>query len=261
MEQETSTQLEKTFWNTPIKFIYAALFITLAAGASTTTLQSQITKYNGELQKFESSLGAAVITKGCLDNPHAAKLPYTCEVALGSNVYVTVRYNEDKTIEVVQDEAVLFTIADTEGLSMGMNPVTFDNDLNFDGYKDMEILTSAGAYNFSYDYYFYIPREPSFQAELTDIVNPQFDPVGKRILTHYKGRGIGDYYSDNTYELRDGHYVLIRTETQDILPSNPSVYEYVVTELQNRKMVETVRKTLTCEEVFEAGDQMCETGE
>lgn len=128
-------------------------------------------------------------------------------------------------------------------------------DITFDGYADLQVMTFAGAYNFAYDFYTYNPQTRTFGPEpiLKDVVNPGVDTERKEITYFHKGRGLADMFSSGTYEFRDGAYVLTHTVEQDMVSEydNPNpLYERITSKLQNGEMVVVKKETLTAKEVW-----------
>jgi hypothetical protein len=128
-------------------------------------------------------------------------------------------------------------------------------DITFDGYADLQVMTFAGAYNFGYDFYAYNPQTGTFGPEpiLKELVNPGVDIERKEITYFYKGRGLADTFSSGTYQFKDGSYVLTNTVEQDMVTGydDPDpLYERITSELQNGKMVIVKKETLTAKEVW-----------
>ncbi|MEY2664756.1 MAG: hypothetical protein RIT04_564 [Candidatus Parcubacteria bacterium] len=139
-------------------------------------------------------------------------------------------------------------------------------DVTYDGYPDLAVRYSAGAYNFFYDYYAYDPKTHNFSPDPivfdrlgmesdsvygdnnVDIVNPEIDPINKTITSHMLGRGMGDIYQRETYQLTGKKYVLIKSESQNIINetdyskddvNTPSTYRRITFERKNGVMATT----------------------
>ncbi len=194
-----------------------------------------------------------------------ATIPFTCTEELGNDAGTAVLTIEsDRTLWLTEDDRLIFAnpIAD-EGSSFtdyvahdgSLIPgsITFE-DVTFDGYKDIVLLYSAGAYNFTYLYFAYDPYTESFESKpLLEATNPDFDREAKTITSYTKGRGIGDIFVTTTYAYEDGAYFPMREISQDFLgewdTEKPS-YAYIVRERQGGEMVEIERKELSYEEVW-----------
>lgn len=127
-------------------------------------------------------------------------------------------------------------------------------DINFDGYLDLAVRSSSGAYNEAYDYYLYNPKTKRFALRplFKDMVNASFDSNGKTISTFNKGRGAGDVFASRVYEFRDGRYLLTKETAQDFVdPSDETKgYIYIEKELKNGAMVMITQKKLSRESVL-----------
>lgn len=204
-------------------------------------------------------------------------LPYTCivnfppeesnmnvSVALDGSMHIT--RGKETLISLVDsstagDNAVLVIDArdhysdDASGtpVLMKSEPFYFE-DINFDGIPDLVVRSWSGAYNEGYDYYLYSTSTHSFEQKplLKDMINSDFDTANKSISTFNKGRGLGDIYIAQTYTWNGATYVLTAETDQDFIDENDEDKGYLYTEqtLKNGKMVTTVKKTLTKDEVL-----------
>ncbi len=110
-------------------------------------------------------------------------------------------------------------------------------DANFDGYKDLQILSNCGATgNCSYDFFLYDPVTNQFvhnEFLSNNLCSPEFDAKKKQITTHSNGSA-SDWQND-TYQYEVGHYTLIRQEISswDRKAEKVTVNTY---ELRNGKM-------------------------
>ena len=86
-------------------------------------------------------------------------------------------------------------------------------DANFDGYRDLQILSSCGATgNCSYNFYLYDPKQEEFVHNdfLSDLGTPSFDMEKKQVNTNWN-TSVADYQKE-TYQYEDGKYSLIHKE-------------------------------------------------
>ena len=110
-------------------------------------------------------------------------------------------------------------------------------DANFDGYKDLQILSNCGATgNCSYDFFLYDPVTSQFvhnEFLTNNLCSPEFDAKKKQITTH--SNGSASDWQNETYQYEDGHYTLIRQEISawDRKTQTVTVNTY---ELRNGKM-------------------------
>ncbi len=161
-----------------------------------------------------------------------------------------------KDIFVTDGEFISFS--DQEKLSLTQGSFDFE-DVTFDGYKDLVIQTAAGAYNFTHAYFAYNPKTKTFNTvPVVEATNESFDPIKKQMVSFFKGRGIGDIYTEETYEFRNGKYVLIMDFDQSTVDNgrddniNP-MYTQVTRKLIDGKMVEVEKKSISYKELY--GDQ------
>ena len=109
-------------------------------------------------------------------------------------------------------------------------------DANFDGYKDLQILSNCGATgNCSYDFFLYDPVSNQFVHNefLSNLCSPEFDAKKKQITTHSNGSA-ADWEND-TYQYEEGRYTMIHQEISswDRQADKVTVNTY---ELRNGKM-------------------------
>ena len=86
-------------------------------------------------------------------------------------------------------------------------------DANFDGYQDLQVLSTCGAKTCSYNFYLYDPKTNQFVLEkfLSGFSSPSFDPAKKQVSQSWL-LSAGDSAGE-TYQYEDGgRYTLIRRE-------------------------------------------------
>jgi hypothetical protein len=200
-------------------------------------------------------------------------LPLSCTIPFGKeNIATTFSFSPEGSVTISQNGNTLITFSNSEDrsdtdeyaeiLSMfGQNgPFINDGaieliDVTYDGYPDLKVLTSSGAYNFTYTYYIYNPKSQTFEASsvLTDVVNPDEDFTAKTIAYFNKGRGLGDLYESGVYTFIDGKYVLTHEETQDFAPNcedrTTCDYIHIVKSLVHGTMVVIKKEKLTLEQL------------
>jgi hypothetical protein len=217
--------------------------------------------------KENKEMCEALLQGGTIDS--SVLLPFSCVLSMGkAEPPVTFSFLDNGNLEVSNSSGGKLTLVDEaelNGISItnlyGNGPFLLVDavellDINYDGYLDMKVRTSSGAYNFYYDYYVYNPKTYMFDATplLSSIVNPSEDLSKKTITSDNLGRGIGDLFYDETYQFRNGKYVLIREESQNMpqdgdcsVDANCS-YVHIIKELVNGTMVVTKRETLSPEQ-------------
>ena len=193
------------------------------------------------------------------DDSSEAPLPITCAIDIGHDTNVSLIVSENNDISITKDGKTIFT--DTDDTDGGFDPsgpfLTPDyvgfSDITFDEYKDLVVMTNSAAYNFTYAYYVYNPKTGMYDSTpiLSDIVNPEFDPSTKTMVSHDKGRGLDDIYTDDTYAFQNGKYVLVREEVQDMVDfeDDSKGYTNTVSELRNGKMVQISKTHLSSQDI------------
>jgi hypothetical protein len=189
-------------------------------------------------------------------------LPVRCPFDIGNGAGSAVlSIDATDTIRILQNDRLLFfspndldqsasTSNYINNIESGSGPFVEPGmalqlqDVTYDGYKDLAVLDSAGAYNFTYDYYAYDPKTGSYMGDpIVSATNPTVDTTARTITSQFLGRGIGDIYDDETYQFENGQYVLVREESQDFADQTSydgnAGYRRKVWALQNGKMVLT----------------------
>lgn len=144
-----------------------------------------------------------------------SKLPIYSFALFGSteaNIVEHIVISEKKSKKIIQD---LNVAADYEGMEPPLNERYFQlEDINFDGYKDIRIMLFWGATgNEIYSYWLFDPAQNKFiyNEDFKELTSPTLYPKTKRFKTHWNGGSAGYEFSDNTYEVRNGKPVLVRS--------------------------------------------------
>ncbi len=102
-------------------------------------------------------------------------------------------------------------------------------DINYDNVDDLMVTESSGAYNMAT--YFMVQDQATRKFSEYDIAKRigdgddsftglgfvDFDKDGRILISSYKGRGLGDMYSEEVYEFKNGKWVLTKTVIQNQL--------------------------------------------
>jgi hypothetical protein len=116
------------------------------------------------------------------------------------------------------------------------------DDFNFDGYKDIYLMTNWGAtgnQNGCVWLYNTATKKFDYSKEFSALSRYWLDPASKTILTFVTGGAAGRIHIVEKYKVEDNRPVLIWSENQD-LDSQKREFHCVVQELRGKKMV-TVR--------------------
>ena len=179
---------------------------------------------------------------------------------------------KDGELEVTP-QGIILTRKDKEVLSLGCDSesgfedmseqrdcsliegqLTFE-DVTKDGYTDVKLKTSCGAYQCAYAYYLYDKQSDSYKKSeiLTDVMEPTFQSETATIETYSKGRGIGDIFITETFSLQsDGAFLLTESCLQDMVSfGDPETdYVYVCKKWNGVIMATTSQEILTNKEVW-----------
>jgi len=179
----------------------------------------------------------------------------TCTFSINSNLPLFTFHfagREDNTlgdIEIIEGTSseVIQTIENTTDAGMiapaRAKDVLTVVDANFDGYKDLQLLSDCGATgNCSYDFYLYDPKTDRFvhNVFLTSLTTPSFDPAKKQVTAHSNG-SVADWHTE-TYQYRDGQYTLV-SRRESIWDRARHVVTVNTYELRNGKMEVTESET------------------
>jgi len=94
--------------------------------------------------------------------------------------------------------------------------ISLKDDINFDGYKDLQVLSVAAATNQCYNYLVYNPYNKKFEGNkiLNVLCGPSFNSKEKTITTYITNGCVGGNSSWATLSFINGKYVL--TETKEM---------------------------------------------
>ena len=112
-------------------------------------------------------------------------------------------------------------------------------DVNFDGYSDIKLLSFSGATGNGYYYYWLFDRKTDqfvFSQEFSKFCNPILHPETREIETHAVRGKAGMIYIDETFRVIDGRPVLVRRESEDEVDRDGRSFLKVVREVKNGKM-------------------------
>jgi hypothetical protein len=115
-------------------------------------------------------------------------------------------------------------------------------DLNFDGYRDIYVLTTWGATGNEYGcVWLYDPRSGRFDysKEFSELSRFTLDPATKTITTHGNGGMAGMVYRAAKYVVQNNRPVLVMSESQD-WDFDKKQFHCIVKQLRGSEMV-TVR--------------------
>jgi tetratricopeptide (TPR) repeat protein len=122
-------------------------------------------------------------------------------------------------------------------------------DINFDGYKDINLLVSCGATgNCNSSFWLFDPHSKKFvfSKDFDGLGTFTLDPKNRQISTHSNGGHAGMIHSDDTYEVRGNKPVLIREIDQNY-DDKKGYYVEVTKELVDGEMKVTGRNIVSAQ--------------
>jgi hypothetical protein len=129
--------------------------------------------------------------------------------------------NSFGNLEIQQESGIVIQTIENETDPGAVTPATAQTvlqavDANFDGYKDLQLLSNCGATgNYSYDFYLFDPASGRFVHNdfLTNLTSPSFDAATGQV-TSSSNSSASDWETE-TYQHKDGQYTLIRKQTSE----------------------------------------------
>ena len=155
-----------------------------------------------------------------------------------------VEYNTIDQIEITKGIESKILVQKLEA-GMGEPPVSGENffgaqDMNFDGYKDIRLMSWWGATgNTGYTYWLFDPSKNIFveNSDLSSLSNSTPELQTKTIATHSVGGMAGCIYNNATYKFDgNGKLILIHSEKQDWVEESKSFIK-TIGELKDGKIV------------------------
>jgi hypothetical protein len=133
----------------------------------------------------------------------------------------------------------IFVYGSLDDIDWGFR-ISFD-DYNFDGYPDINALSSQGASNLMYEIFLYNQKTKEYERnlELSAMMNVTVDNETKTIKTYGKGGHAGMIYSSGEYKWEKGKLALVAKENQDY-DNDLDKYIHTVKTLQNGKWVQQI---------------------
>ncbi len=183
-------------------------------------------------------------------------LPITCTTAISPEKgEIDLHFALDGSVRATFESKEIFsTDLDENMLSLpflkaGVIKIA---DITYDGYEDIQILVSGGAYNYYYEFYRFNPEKFSFEnTPFIDATNPRFDFNERSLMSLTLGRGLGDVFTKLLYVFRDNRYVPFEREIQTIIEdANPTQYERVIEHFVNNEWNLVLKQTLIEDQAF-----------
>ena len=116
-------------------------------------------------------------------------------------------------------------------------------DINFDGWLDLVLMTQKGSANAKAEYWLYDPAGDRFH-DLGEFPMFRVDAVHHELTTYVSNGPAGLDFEKRDYGFEGDDLVLISEETRKPLPGRPRWYVHTVRRLKNGKLVVVLRQTI-----------------
>jgi hypothetical protein len=131
-----------------------------------------------------------------------------------------------------------------------MTPVAQDEsfffggqDINFDGWLDLVLMTQKGSANAKAEYWLYDPSADRFR-DVGEFPMFRVDAVQHRLTTYVSNGPAGLDFEKRDYAFEGNDLVVMSEETRKPSPSRPGWYVHTIRRLKNGKLVVVLRQTV-----------------
>lgn len=162
-------------------FIYLAIFILISCNS------------------INKEIGENTLSKDSLVNTENPKHSYKFNVDSTGYILTSINiYSESKCIQKI------ITKKDIESKYFELI------DWNFDGYKDISVLSNCGSGGCAYWIWNYLPNRGTYEynKELSEVLGLEIDSIQKQIIFHHRFGDQDEYWK--YYEYKDYKLVFIR---------------------------------------------------
>jgi hypothetical protein len=116
-------------------------------------------------------------------------------------------------------------------------------EINFDGWLDLMIMTERGSANAKAEYWVYDPAADRFR-DLGEFPMFRVDAVHKRLSTYVSNGPAGIEFEKRDYAFEGSDLIVMSEETQKPSPSRPGWYVHTVRRHKDSKLVVVLRQTI-----------------
>ena len=116
-------------------------------------------------------------------------------------------------------------------------------DINFDGWLDLLLMTEQGSANAKAEYWVYDPAADRFR-DLGEFPMFRVDAVHKRLSTYVSNGPAGLDFEKRDYAFEGNDLILMSEETQMASPGRPGWYVHTVRRRKDGKLVLVLRQTV-----------------
>jgi hypothetical protein len=116
-------------------------------------------------------------------------------------------------------------------------------EINFDGWLDLLLMTERGSANAKAEYWVYDPAAGKFR-DLGEFPMFHVDAVHKRLSTYVSNGPAGLNFEKRDYAFESNDLIVVREEIQKPSPTHPGWYAHTVRRRKNGKLVVVLRRTV-----------------
>jgi hypothetical protein len=116
-------------------------------------------------------------------------------------------------------------------------------DINFDGWLDLVLMTKQGSANAKAEYWLYDPSADRFR-DLGEFPMFRVDAFHHRLTTYVSNGPAGLDFEKRDYAFEGNHLVVMSEETRKPSPSRPGWYVHTIRRLKNGKLVVVLRQSV-----------------
>ena len=116
-------------------------------------------------------------------------------------------------------------------------------EINFDGWLDLLLMTERGSANAKAEYWVYDPAADRFR-DLGEFPMFRLDAVHKRLSTYVSNGPAGLDFEKRDYAFEGNELIVMSEETQKPSPSRPGWYVHTIRRHKDGKLVVVLRQTI-----------------
>jgi hypothetical protein len=116
-------------------------------------------------------------------------------------------------------------------------------EINFDGWLDLLLMTEQGSANAKAEYWLYDPAADRFR-DLGEFPMFRVNAVRKRLSTYVSNGPAGLDFEERDYAFEGNDLIVMSEETQKPSPSCPRLYVHTVRRRKDGKLVVVLRETV-----------------
>ncbi len=167
----------------------------------------------------------------------AADFRFTLETVPQGRVVQAIRF--ERNGRLVQE----LTVPSMTPLAQGESFFFGGQDINFDGWLDMLLMTEQGAANAKAEYWLYDPTTERFR-DLGEFPMLRVDAAHKRLSSYVSNGPAGLDFEKREYAFQGNDLIVVSEETQKAVAGRPGSYIHTVRQRTDGKLVVVHRETV-----------------